>query len=74
METKTAGRTRIWSTPDRKLNNKLNKKWVRDEEKNKARLNALKSNPIVSDTAATGEVPPQDIEHTPSKQTKAMVK
>ena len=74
METKTAGRTRIWSTPDRKLNNAINKKTVRAEEKKSARLNALKTNPYVSDTAAAiGEVPPKDTKHTLSKQTKAMV-
>ena len=71
METKTAGRSRIWNTPDRKLNNKIIKKFERDEVKKKARLNKLKTIEIGSDTAVTGEVPWKETKYTtPSKHTK----
>ena len=71
METKTAGRSRIWNTPDRKENNKLNKKFVRDEAKREAYLNALKTKGIGSDMAVTVEVPRKDTKYTtPSKHTK----
>ena len=64
METKTAGRKKVWTTPDRKLKNKLNKKFVRDEAKREACLNALKTKELGSDTAVTGEGPRKDTKYT----------
>ena len=49
----------------------MNKKFVRDEAKREAYLNALKTKGIGSDMAVTVEVPRKDTKYTtPSKHTK----